>query len=64
MAGRPPRRESAGMTFPTVTEITPRMEPVTPDPFIAGEWQRHVDSRSASAVAGLARLQAELAVAS
>jgi len=22
------------MTFPTVTEITPRPEPVTPDPFI------------------------------
>jgi hypothetical protein len=40
------------------------MEPVTPDPFIAGEWQRHVDSRGASADAGLARLQAELAVAS
>ena len=49
MAGRPPRRESAGMTFPTVTEITPRMEPVTPDPFIAGEWQRHVDLRSGAA---------------
>jgi hypothetical protein len=37
------------MTFPTVTEITPRMEPVTPDPFIAGEWQRHVDLRGAAA---------------
>ncbi len=23
------------MIFPTVTEITPRPEPVTPDPFIA-----------------------------
>lgn len=23
------------MTFPTVTETTPRLEPVTPDPFIA-----------------------------
>lgn len=23
------------MTFPTVTEITPRPQPVTPDPFIA-----------------------------
>jgi hypothetical protein len=22
------------MTIPTVTEITPRLEPVTPDPFI------------------------------
>ncbi len=33
------------MTFPTVTEITPRMEPVTPDPFIAGELQRHSDRR-------------------
>ena len=30
-----PRRESVGMTFPTVTEITPRPEAVTPDPFIA-----------------------------
>jgi len=52
------------MTFPTVTEITPRMEPVTPDTFIAGEWQRHVDSRGASAVAGLARPQAARAAAS
>jgi len=23
------------MTFPSVTETTPRLEPVTPDPFIA-----------------------------
>ena len=37
------------MTFPTVTEITPRMEPVTPDPFIAGEWQRRADRRNSSA---------------
>lgn len=36
------------MTFPTVTEITPRMEPVTPDPFIAGEWQRRPDLRGTS----------------
>ena len=43
-----PRRESVGMTFPTVTEITPRMEPVTPDPFIAGEWQRRADVRVAA----------------
>ncbi len=33
------------MTFPTVTEITPRMEPVTPDPFIASELQHHFDRR-------------------
>ena len=49
------------MTFPTVTEITPRMEPVTPDPFIAGEWQRRADSRGPSDV--VARLQADRAVA-
>ena len=52
------------MTFPTVTEITPRLEPVTPDPFIAGEWQRHADSRGASLDAVAARLQAQRAVAS
>ena len=46
------------MTFPTVTEITPRMEPVTPDPFIAGEWQRHADLRDA-----VARPQPERVVA-
>jgi hypothetical protein len=27
--------EAKEMTIPTVTEITPRPEPVTPDPFIA-----------------------------
>jgi hypothetical protein len=45
------------MTFPTVTEITPRMEAVTPDPFIAGEWQRRVDLRdpTAGAIAGRPR---------
>lgn len=51
------------MTFPTVTEITPRMEPVTPDPFIAGEWQRHTDVRGASDAFD-SRLQGERAVAS
>ena len=35
MVRDPSRRESAGMIFPTVTEITPRPEPVTRDPFIA-----------------------------
>ena len=55
MAGTPPRRESAGMLFPTVTEITPRMEPVTPDPFIAGEWQRRNDLRGSAADATAAR---------
>ena len=52
------------MTFPTVTEITPRMEPVTPDPFIAGEWQRHTDPRGASSDTVESRLRAERAVAS
>jgi hypothetical protein len=52
------------MTSPTVTEITPRMEPVTPDPFISGEWQRHTDVRGASSDAIDSRLQAERAVAS
>jgi hypothetical protein len=61
MAARTAWQESAGMTFPTVTEITPRMEPVTPDPFIAGEWQRRADSRGPSDV--VARLQADRAVA-
>jgi hypothetical protein len=37
------------MTFPTVTEISPQMEPVTPDPFIAGEWQRQATLPSAGA---------------
>ena len=46
------------MTFPTVTEITPRLEPVTPDPFI-GEWQRPVDARAAAADATGARPRAE-----
>ena len=52
------------MTFPTVTEITPRMEPVTPDPFIAGESQRRTDPRGASSVDFDARRRAERAVAS
>ena len=52
------------MTFPTVTEITPRMEPVTPDPFIAGEWRRHTDLRGASADAVASRLHTARAVAS
>jgi hypothetical protein len=43
------RRESAGMTFPTVTEISPQMEPVTPDPFIAGEWRRQTTLPGAGA---------------
>lgn len=47
------------MLFPTVTEITPRMEPVTPDTFIAADSQRRVDSRSASSGAIVGRLQAE-----
>ena len=51
------------MTFPTVTEITPRMEAVTPDPFIAGEWQRRPDSRGPATDAVAARLQAEPAIA-
>jgi hypothetical protein len=37
------------MTFPTVTEISPQMEPVTPDPFIAGEWQRQTTLPGAGA---------------
>ena len=43
------------MIFPTVTEITPRMEPVTADPFIAGEWQRRADLRAAPSGANPAR---------
>jgi hypothetical protein len=35
MAAAPPRRDSDGaMRFPIVTETTPRLEAVTPDPFI------------------------------
>jgi hypothetical protein len=36
MAGRPAHEQTRHMTFPTVIEITPRLEAVTPDTFIAG----------------------------
>ena len=52
------------MTFPTVTEITPRMEPVTPDPFIAGELRRHIALRGASSDAIDSRLRTERTAAS
>jgi hypothetical protein len=36
MSGRPAHEQTRYMTFPTVVEITPRLEAVTPDTFIVG----------------------------
>jgi hypothetical protein len=45
------------MTFPTVTETTPRPEAVTPDPFLAGLGDR-TDARAREAAATVPYLDA------
>jgi hypothetical protein len=55
MAGGRRREQTRHMTFPTVIEITPQLEAVTPDTFI--------DSLTAQARAGLDRAAGRAATA-
>jgi hypothetical protein len=51
------------MTFPTVTETTPRLQAVTPDPFIEPDHAEQTDKRAREAAAVVPFLDALRAAA-
>lgn len=60
---RPTRDSHSVMTFPTVTETTPRLQAVTPDPFIEPDHAEQADKRAREAAAVVPFLDALRAAA-